>query len=128
MLRRSRTREPTWMSIGFGTSPFRRPGRRVCCCIAIFGRSPLRRELTKVTEYTIVRDEQPTRYERNRSEPGLVPTARRERRTTLSGDETRQEANRAKAGQEGSSRRRASIVCALRGPEAQHRHSRLCRD
>src|SRR6516162_6636764 len=61
MLRRSRTREPTWMSIGFGLSPFRRPGRRVCCCIAIFGRSPSQRQRNEVVEYTIVRDEQPTR-------------------------------------------------------------------
>src|SRR5271157_1708208 len=49
------------MSIGFGLSPFRRPGRRVCCCIAISGRSPSQRQQNHIIEYTIVRDEQPTR-------------------------------------------------------------------
>src|SRR5271156_5292822 len=47
------------MSIGFGLSPFRRPGRRAWCCIAIFGRSPSQRQQIEVIEYTIVRDRQP---------------------------------------------------------------------
>src|SRR6516162_9469903 len=37
--------------------------------------------VTEVIAYTIVRDEQPNRYKRNRSVSGLVPTTRGERRT-----------------------------------------------
>src|SRR5262245_54525672 len=43
MFRRSRTREPTCTSIGFGLSPLWRAGRRICWCIAIFGRLPLQK-------------------------------------------------------------------------------------
>src|SRR6516164_11099461 len=84
MLRRSRTREPTWMSIGFGLSPFRRPGRRVCCCIAIFGRSPSQRQRIKLTEYTIVLHEQPTQHKRNHHDTGLLSAVPRR---TLNGPE-----------------------------------------
>src|SRR5215472_18651883 len=54
MFRRSLTREPTWISIGLGLSPFSRPGRRVCWCIAIFGRLPSQRQRSEMTNYTIV--------------------------------------------------------------------------
>ena len=54
MFRRSLTREPTWTSIGLGLSPFWRPGRRVCWCIAIFGRLPSQRQRSEMTNYTIL--------------------------------------------------------------------------
>src|ERR1700757_1646603 len=54
MFRRSLTWEPTWTSIRLGLSPFWRPGRRVCWCIAIFGRLPSQRQRSEMTNYTIV--------------------------------------------------------------------------
>src|SRR5207245_3897326 len=59
MFRRSRTREPTWRSIGLGLSPFWRPVSRVCWCIAIFGRLHSQRHRSEMTNYTIIGDEQP---------------------------------------------------------------------
>src|SRR5439155_18758412 len=59
MLRRKRTREPTCTSIGFGLSPLWRPGRRICWCIAIFGRLPSQKQQVEPLEYTIIRDQQP---------------------------------------------------------------------
>src|SRR6202035_2029243 len=77
MLRRSLTREPTWTSIGLGLSPFWRPGRRVCWCIAIFGRLPSQRQRSEMTNYTIVES-------RSTAMPIAHPKLKRENKTDLS--------------------------------------------
>jgi hypothetical protein len=77
MFRRSLTREPTWISIGFGLSPFWRPGRRVCWCIAIFGRLPSQRQRSEMTNYTIVGS-------RSTAMPIAHPKLKRENKTDRS--------------------------------------------
>src|SRR5216683_2523346 len=76
MFRRSRTREPTWISIGFGYRPFGGPAVGSVGASPSLVDCPRKGRRNDATDYTIVRDEQPSSTE-NKYYPRRASTGAR---------------------------------------------------